>query len=109
MSTFAATLLKRVEGYIELRRSLGYGFRKQATTLRAFQRYVSAGRLRGPLTQDMALAFSLASGETANGRECRYGVLRRFSEYLAPCTIRAPSGLSLACSRDIGLFRRRVS
>jgi len=31
----------------------------------------------------MALAFSLASGGTTNGRECRYGVTRRFSEYLA--------------------------
>jgi integrase len=83
MNTFAAMLLKRVEGYIELRRSLGLGFRKQGATLRRFQRYVAASRLEGPLTQDMALAFSLASSGTANGRECRYGVIRRFSEYLA--------------------------
>jgi len=67
----------------ELRRSLGLGFRKQGATLRRFQRYVAASRLEGPLTQDMALAFSLASSGTGNGRECRYGVIRRFSEYLA--------------------------
>jgi integrase len=79
----ATTLLKRVEEYIQLRRSLGYTFRKQAATLRRFHRYVQTRRLEGPLTQKMALAFVLASGGTANGRECRYGVLRRFSEYLA--------------------------
>jgi integrase len=83
MSTFAKVLAERVEGYIELRRSLGYAFCKQAITLRGLVHYVAVRQLDGPLTQHMALDFVLASADTANGRAVRYGVLRRFCEYLA--------------------------
>jgi integrase len=82
MSDFPRTLAERVEGYVQLRLSFGCIFRKQAGTLRAFLRYVENGGHDGPLTQDLALAFVVASGGTANGRACRYGVLRRFAEYL---------------------------
>jgi hypothetical protein len=44
MSTFAKTLADRVEGYITLRRSLGYAFRKQAAILRALARYMETCR-----------------------------------------------------------------
>jgi hypothetical protein len=57
MSSFAKTLADRVEGYIALRRSLGYAFHKQAAILRALPRYVAAEELDGPLTRDMALGF----------------------------------------------------
>lgn len=83
MSTFAGILAGKVETYIELRHSLGYSFKKQAGTLRAFARYVEAEQLDGPLTRRMALGFVLSFGGAANGRATRHGVLRRFCEYLA--------------------------
>lgn len=83
MSSFAKTLANRVEGYIALRRSLGYAFQKQAMTLRALARYVDAQQLDGPLTRELALGFVLSWQGTANGRAVRHGVVRRFCEYLA--------------------------
>ena len=83
MTGFARELADRVEGYIALRRSLGYAFRKQAATLQALARYVDAKQLEGPLTRDMALGFILSWGGTANGRAIRHGVVRRFCEYFA--------------------------
>jgi hypothetical protein len=49
MSVFAKMLAEKVQSYIELRRSLGYAFDKQAGTLRAFVRYVESEHLGGPL------------------------------------------------------------
>ena len=83
MSAFAGILAGRVETYVELRHSLGYSFKKQAGTLRAFARYVESEQLDGPLTRRMALGFVLSFGGAANGRATRHGVLRRFCEYLA--------------------------
>ena len=40
MSAFAKILVEKVESYIELRRSLGYSFKKQAAILRALARFV---------------------------------------------------------------------
>ena len=51
MSVFAKMLAEKVQSYIELRRSLGYAFKKQAATLRAFVRHVESEQLDGPLTQ----------------------------------------------------------
>lgn len=83
MSAFAAFLGEKLERYIELRRSLGYTFYKQAGTLRAFVRHVERSQLGAPATQMMALDFVLSFGGAANGRAVRHGVLRRFYEYLA--------------------------
>jgi len=83
MSSFAKTLTGQVEDYITLRRSLGYSFYKQASTLRALVRYVEANKIDGPLTQEMALNFVLTWDGTATGRVIRYGVVRCFAEYLA--------------------------
>ena len=83
MSVFAKMLAEKVQSYIELRRSLGYAFKKQAATLRAFVRHVESEQLGGPLTKGMALNFVLSFTGTANGRAIRHGVLRRFCEYLA--------------------------
>ena len=83
MNAFAKTLADRVEGYITLRRSLGYAFRKQAAILRALARYVEAGQLDGPLTREMAINFLFSWEGTANGRAIHHGILRRFCEYLA--------------------------
>ena len=44
MNIFAKELAEKVQSYIELRRSLGYAFKKQAATLRALARYVVAQR-----------------------------------------------------------------
>jgi hypothetical protein len=51
MTAFATMLAERVEAYIELRRSLGYAFKKQAAILWALARYVEAGQIDGPLTR----------------------------------------------------------
>jgi integrase len=83
MSAFSRMLAERIDGYVLLRRSLGYAFIKQAATLRAFLRHVEEGGHEGPLTQESAMAWVLASGGTANGRARRHGVLRRFAEYLS--------------------------
>lgn len=83
MNSFAKTLADRVEAYIGLRRSLGYSLRKQAAILRALARYVEGERLDGPLTQRMALNFTLSWNGTANGRAIRHGIVRRFADYLA--------------------------
>jgi integrase len=83
MSAFYKMLAEKVESYIELRRSLGYTFKKQAATLRAFARFVEVEQFDGPLTKDIALNFVLSFMGAANGRAIRHGVLRRFFEYLA--------------------------
>jgi integrase len=83
MSTFVKALTDRVEGYIDLRRSLGYAFNKQAAILRALARYVEARRLDGPLTQDMAISFIFSLEGTANGRATHYGIVCRFCEHFA--------------------------
>jgi len=83
MTSFAKTLADRVEGFTILRRSLGYSFQKQVSVLRALVRYVEAEQIDGPLTQELALNFVFSWDGTANGRAIRYGVVRRFAEYLA--------------------------
>lgn len=83
MTRFTETLAERVENYITLRRSLGYAFCNQAGTLRALVRYVTSERLEGPLTQAMVLNFVVSWNGSANGRAIRYGVVRRFADYLA--------------------------
>ena len=83
MSTFAKLLADRVEGYIALRRSLGYEFEKSSAILRRLARYVGAGQLDGPLTRDMAIKFIFSWEGTANGRAINHGILRRFCEHLA--------------------------
>ena len=83
MSDFAMALAGRVEGYIALRRLLGYAFQNSAAILRALAQYVAAEGLDGPLTQDLALRFVMSWEGTANGRAIRHGVVRRFCDYLA--------------------------
>jgi integrase len=83
MTAFVTFLSERAERYVELRRSLGYAFDKQAGTLRAFVHHVERSRLDGPANRTMALDFVLSFGGAANGRAVRHGVLRRFYEYLA--------------------------
>jgi hypothetical protein len=68
MSVFAKMLGEKVQSYIELRRSLGYAFKKQAGTLQAFVRHVESEQLGGPLTKGMALNFVLSFAGAANGR-----------------------------------------
>jgi integrase len=83
MSAFAKELADRIAGYVALRRSLGYAFKKQAAILQALARYVEAEQFDGPLTGDLALRFVLACQGSANSRAIRHSVVRRFCEYLA--------------------------
>ena len=83
MSTFSSRLSKHVEAYVALRRSLGFSLSKQAAILRALVSYVDAEQLDGPLCRQTVLGFIGSWSGTANGRAVRYGVVRRFSDYLA--------------------------
>jgi integrase len=82
-STFAIMLGECVERYLAFRRSLGYSLKKHAAILRELVRYVAAQQLEGPLCGRTVLSFIFSWEGTANGRAVRYGVVRRFSEYLA--------------------------
>ncbi|MFB6453383.1 hypothetical protein [Bradyrhizobium tunisiense] len=108
MTAFAAFLGEKVERYIELRRSLGFAFNKQAGTLRAFVRYVERSQLDAPANRTMALDFVLSFGGAANSRAVRHGVLRRFYEYL---TVYAPGPRPWSAEPSLGpgRFRRRAS
>lgn len=81
MTSFAFNLKKGIESYIALQHSLGYQFRKQASALRAFAKYVQSSNATGPLSQALVLAFVMARNLTPNGRAIYYGVIRRFAEY----------------------------
>jgi integrase len=83
MKDFAAFLADKVDAYIQLRQSLGYLFRKQAATLRAFCRFVTQHAHAGPLTQELALAFVHTRHVVPGNGAVPYGVIRRFAEYLA--------------------------
>lgn len=110
MTAFAAFLGEKVERYIELRRSLGFTFNKQAGTLRAFVRYVERSQLDAPANRTMALDFVLPFGGAANSRAVRHGVLRRFYEYLAVYDPQTETLERRAFSRSsLGRFRRRAS
>jgi integrase len=83
MTAFAGFLAEKVERYIELRRSLGFAFDKQASTLRAFVHHVERANVEGPITRIVASNFVLSFDGAANSRAVRHGVLRRFCAYLA--------------------------
>jgi len=83
MSSFSGKLGEHVEAYVALRRSLGFSLGKQAAILRALVAYVDAEQHDGPLCRRTVLGFIISWAGTANGRAVRYGVVRRFSEYLA--------------------------
>jgi len=83
VSPFAIAVADSIEGYIALQRSLGYQFRKQATQLHAFLRYVRSTHARGPLTQALALDFIMSRDRTPNGRAIGYAVIGRFAQYHA--------------------------
>ncbi len=73
MTAFATFLSEKIERYIELRRSLGYAFDKQAGTLRAFVHHVVRSQLDGPATRTMAIDFVLSFRGAANSRAVRPG------------------------------------
>jgi len=68
MSAFAQLVSDKVDEYVQLRRSLGYTFQKQAATLGHFRRYTAENGCAGPLTRELALAFALSRDITPNGR-----------------------------------------
>jgi integrase len=83
MNSFARMVARKVEDYVQLRRSLGYCFKAQASTLFAFRDFVGERKECGPLTQGLVMTFVLSCRVTPNVRERRYRVLRRFAEYLS--------------------------
>lgn len=83
MNTFACHLVDHINRYVKLRRSLGYSFKTQAATLRAFGRFVKRRAEAGPLTQQQVLTFVLACQVTPNVRARRYAVLKNFAEYFS--------------------------
>jgi integrase len=83
MNAFTRLLSTKIESYILFRRYFGHAYESQASTLRAFARFVTEHGDRGPLTQQLALAFVLACDVTPNVRARRFGVLRNFADYLS--------------------------
>jgi len=83
MSAFTTRLTEHINRYVQLRRALGYAFRNQAATLRAFGEFVDGRRESGPLTQRLALAFVMGRPVTPNVRNRRYAVLKNFADYFA--------------------------
>lgn len=81
MSAFASALAAGMESYIALQRSLGYQFRKQATSLHAFLCDARSSNAKGPLSQRLVLDSVMASGLAPNGKAIRYAVIRRFAQY----------------------------
>ncbi|ESX08422.1 hypothetical protein X766_34240 [Mesorhizobium sp. LSJC255A00] len=107
MTAFARFLGEKAERYIELRRSLGYAFSKQAGTLRAFVHYVERAQLDRPATRTMALDFALSFSGAANSRATRHGVLRRFTS-ISPSMTSEPRPWSAELSPDPERFLLRV-
>lgn len=103
MTAFYRLLTDKIAQYIRLRQALGYIYRKQASTLHGFQRFVRKKGVMGPLTQDLALAFVASCEVTPNVRACHYAVIRRFAEYLSVFDPRteALDGRALPRSRAI--------
>lgn len=108
MSKFATTLANKMESYIALQRSLGYQFRKQAASLRAFLRYVQSSDASGPLSQALAVDFVMTSDLTPNGRAIYYGVIRRFAEYYAAFDLCTESFDRLALPRSRAIPPPRI-
>jgi hypothetical protein len=108
MSVFAKMLVEKVQIYIELRRSLGYAFEKQAATLRAFVRYVESEQLGGPLTKGMALNFVLSFAGTLTVEP---PVRERSAAFanISPSTTRGPKRLIAAHFPGPAPFHRRAS
>jgi len=81
---FASCLGARIEDYITLRKRLGLKFGRQSYTLAQFDLYLQSVDFSGVLTQDVASAFATQNpNASANERAWRYGVVRRFSQYLS--------------------------
>lgn len=83
MNAFSVKLGEHAEAYVALRRGLGFSLAKQAAILRALVDYVDAEQIDGPLCRRTVLGFIYSWEGTANGRAVRYGVVRRFTDYLA--------------------------
>lgn len=83
MNTFACHLVHHIDRYVQLRHSLGYSFKTQAATLRAFGRFVKRRAEAGPLTQQLVLTFVLKCQVTPNVRAQRYAFLKNFADYFA--------------------------
>ena len=89
MSAFAQVVAESIECYIDLQHSLGFQFRTEAVSLRAFHRHLILSNARGPLTQELALEFVLSNKITPNGKARRYAMIRRFAQFhgaFDPCT-----------------------
>jgi integrase len=83
MTDFSRLVSEKIDRYIGLRQAVGYQYETQASTLRAFGRFVKKTHDRGPLTQKLALAFVASFDVTPNVRNRRYAMVRNFAEYLS--------------------------
>ena len=108
MSTFATTVANSIERYIALQHSLGYQFRKQASSLHSFLGYIRATHARGPLSQALAVDFVMASDLTPNGRAIRYALIRRFAAYHAAFDPRTESLDRRALPRSRAVLPPRI-
>ncbi len=80
-----------IASYIALQRKLGLQFRRQGEVLSAFDRYVRQRDYRGPLTQELALAYATHNRKiSTNETAYRYQFVRRFADYLVVFEPRTP-------------------
>jgi integrase len=103
-SQLASCFGTRIEEYITLKQQLGLKFGRQSYTLAQFDLYLQSVSFSGLLTQDIALAFATQKPDaSANEHAWRYGIVRRFSQYLSayipeiPCM--DPHALTLPTQR----------
>jgi len=84
--TTSTTMMKKVEQYLEHKRSLGYqaaAVTTEACWLRSFARYADLHAPAGPLTVDLALRWATSpAGITRASHARRLSAVRVFSRYL---------------------------
>lgn len=95
--TLPTSMLKKVEQYLQFRRSLGYQLRVEGQQLQQFAAFVDAQGHRGPLTTELALRWArLPVNVDRLYWARRLEIVRCFARYLAatePGTELPPRGL----------------
>jgi integrase len=78
------TMVRQVKGYLQQRRSLGFGLRTQGEMLLAFAKYLDHSGHRGPFTTKVALRWAnLPEKLSRNYLAHRLSAVRCFARYLA--------------------------
>jgi integrase len=77
------TMVRQVQGYLRLRRTLGFQLRSQGELLLRFAKYLDRSGHRGPLTTETALRWANHPHLSRSSRAKRLSAVRCFARYLA--------------------------